>query len=150
MNLLLQKFPGRLQVLCFPTNQFGYQENTTSEEMMMSLKHVRPGRGFVPLAHMFQKTEANGKGAHPLFQFLKTELPRSVDDSGVIMTDPKYVIWSPVRRDDLSWNFEKFLVDHKGIPFRRYSKSFPTIDIEKDIDLLIKRQDREEACQESR
>ena len=30
------------------------------------------------------------------------------------MTDPKLIIWSPVRRTDVAWNFEKFLVGKDG------------------------------------
>uniref|UniRef100_A0A286Y1Q0 Ubiquitin carboxyl-terminal hydrolase n=1 Tax=Cavia porcellus TaxID=10141 RepID=A0A286Y1Q0_CAVPO len=36
------------------------------------------------------------------------------------MTDPKFIIWSPVCRNDVSWNFEKFLVGPDGVPVRRY------------------------------
>ena len=37
-----------------------------------------------------------------------------------------------------SWNFEKFLVNQKGVPVRRYSPKFATIDIAADIEALIK------------
>uniref|UniRef100_A0A6A7FP16 Glutathione peroxidase n=1 Tax=Hirondellea gigas TaxID=1518452 RepID=A0A6A7FP16_9CRUS len=144
MNQLLQEFQGRLAVLCFPTNQFGHQENTSNDEMLASLKHVRPGQGFEPLANIFQKIEVNGHQTHPLFKFLKRLLPAPADDAGVIMSDPKFIIWSPVCRSDIAWNFEKFLVDHNGLPYKRYSKNFETKDIAYDIKKLLKRQDRQQ------
>ncbi len=42
-------------VLAFPTNQFGHQENSDGEEILNSLKYVRPGHGFEPKAVMFEK-----------------------------------------------------------------------------------------------
>ena len=36
-----------------------------------------------------------------------------------LMTDPKFIIWSPVTRADIAWNFEKFLINKDGIPIKR-------------------------------
>ena len=52
----------------------------------------------------------------PARQFLKTALPLPEDDQLSLMFDPKGIIWSPVRRSDVAWNFEKFLVDASGKP----------------------------------
>ncbi|KAK3745470.1 hypothetical protein QZH41_007513 [Actinostola sp. cb2023] len=41
--------------------------------------------------------------------------------------------WSPVRNDDVSWNFEKVLIDHNGQPYRRYSPPVLPEDLETDI-----------------
>lgn len=81
----------------------------------------------------------NGKDAHPLFVYLKEKLPFPSDDQMALMTDPKFIIWSPVRRNDVSWNFEKFLVGPDGEPYKRYSRNFLTSDIEADIIKLIER-----------
>ena len=53
------------------------------------------------------------------------------------MGDPKYIIWKPVRRSDIAWNFEKFLVDKNGNAVKRYSKSFQTAHIANDIASLL-------------
>lgn len=79
----------------------------------------------------------NGAQAHPLFVFLREALPAPSDDATALMTDPKFITWSPVCRNDVSWNFEKFLVGPDGVPVRRYSRRFPTIDIEPDIEALL-------------
>jgi glutathione peroxidase len=55
---------------------------------------------------MFHKIEVNGDGAAPLYKWLKSEQPGD-GDSG-----------------EISWNFEKFLVDPHGNVLERFS---PTI-----------------------
>ena len=47
------------------------------------------------------------------------------------------IIWKPVKRSDIAWNFEKFLVGKDGKAFKRYSKSFQTAHIAKDIEALL-------------
>ncbi|OXB53534.1 hypothetical protein ASZ78_016183 [Callipepla squamata] len=119
------------------------QENATNEEILLSLEHVRPGHGFKPNFTVFEKCEVNGKGAHPLFVLLREALPFPHDDPSALMTNPQYIIWSPVCRNDISWNFEKFLVGPDGVPFRRYSRHFETIKIQDDIELLLQKVPKE-------
>ena len=45
-------------ILAFPTNQFGHQENSNGQEIINSLKHVRPGNGFEPKCIMFDKVRS--------------------------------------------------------------------------------------------
>ncbi|CAD7685199.1 unnamed protein product [Nyctereutes procyonoides] len=113
------------------------KENAKNEEILNSLKYVRPGGGFEPNFTLFEKCEVNGAQAHPLFAFLRESLPAPSDDTTALMTDPKFITWSPVCRNDVAWNFEKFLVGPDGVPVRRYSRRFPTIDIEPDIEALL-------------
>uniref|UniRef100_A0A3B3QVV4 Glutathione peroxidase n=1 Tax=Paramormyrops kingsleyae TaxID=1676925 RepID=A0A3B3QVV4_9TELE len=126
-----------LVVLAVPCNQFGHQENGKNEEILKCLKYVRPGNGFEPKFRLLEKVEVNGENAHPLFVFLKEKLPTPSDNAVSLMTDPKFIIWSPVCRNDVSWNFEKFLVGSDGEPFKRYSRNFLTINIEHDIQKLL-------------
>lgn len=138
MNQLHQRLGVHgLVVLGFPCNQFGHQENATNEELLQSLKYVRPGRGFEPNFPIFDKCEVNGANAHPLFTFLKEHLPLPSDNPTCFMSDCKSIIWSPVQRSDIAWNFEKFLIAPNGEPFRRYSKLYQTIDLEPDICKLL-------------
>uniref|UniRef100_A0A8D2NFN3 Glutathione peroxidase n=1 Tax=Zonotrichia albicollis TaxID=44394 RepID=A0A8D2NFN3_ZONAL len=140
LNELQQRFgPRGLQVLGFPCNQFGHQENCTNEEILPMLEHVRPGNGFKPNFMMFEKCDVNGKDAHPLFTFLKEALPFPHDDPSSLMTNPQYIIWSPVCRNDIAWNFEKFLIRPDGMPFKRYSRHFETIKIQDDIEMLLQK-----------
>ncbi|KAK8385171.1 hypothetical protein O3P69_012160 [Scylla paramamosain] len=137
MNELIEKFGDNLAVLAFPCNQFGHQENTTHEELLSSLRHVRPGNNFEPKMEMFSKVEVNGAGTHQVFKLLKEALPLPVDDPVSLMDDPKCIIWNPVTRSDIAWNFEKFLVDSSGNPVKRFSKKFPTKDLDTHIESLL-------------
>ncbi|QQP51144.1 Glutathione peroxidase [Caligus rogercresseyi] len=53
------------------------------------------------------------------------------------MAHPQNIIWSPVKRTDIAWNFEKFLISPTGEPLRRYSKKYQTINIANDIEALL-------------
>ncbi|KAL6030533.1 hypothetical protein STEG23_007332 [Scotinomys teguina] len=114
------------------------EENCQNEEILNSLKYVRPGGGYQPTFSLTQKCEVNGQNEHPVFAYLKDKLPYPYDDPFSLMTDPKLIMWSPVRRSDVAWNFEKFLIGPEGEPFRRYSRTFQTIHIEPDIKRLLK------------
>jgi len=137
MNQLCEKFQDKLAVLAFPSNQFGHQENNSNEELLDILRHIRPGNNFQPLMDIFQKISVNGRNEDPLFTFLKKTLPIPHDSQEHLMDHPSSIIWKPVKRSDISWNFEKFLVGPDGLPVKRYSKSFLTADIEDDIEELL-------------
>lgn len=133
MNELCEKFPGQLAVLAFPTNQFGHQENSSGEEILNVLKHVRPGNEFQFKGDLFDKVEVNGANEHPLFSLLKKELPTPHDDTESLMSNPQFFIWKPVKRTDISWNFEKFLIGPDGKLVERFGRYFPTADLKPHI-----------------
>lgn len=142
MNELMDKFNGKgLVILGFPCNQFGHQENGSGIEILNSLKYVRPGNGFEPKIELFSKVSVNGEEAHPLFFYLKEKMPFPYDNdpsaADLLMKTGKSILWSPVRRSDVAWNFEKFLIDSNGVPFKRYSRYFLTLDIASDIEKLL-------------
>lgn len=137
MNELVSKFADKLVVLGFPCNQFGHQENANGTEIVQSLCHVRPGNGFRASFPIMEKVSVNGEKTHPVFNFLKERLPTPSDDPVSLMTNPQLITWSPVKRNDISWNFEKFLVAPDGKPYMRYSRNFQTIHIQNDIKELL-------------
>ncbi|WAR18519.1 GPX1-like protein [Mya arenaria] len=137
MNELVAKFADKLVIIAFPCNQFGHQENGSGEEIYASLKHVRPGGGFEPNFQLMEKCDVNGAKAHELFDFLRNRLQTPSDDSVSFMNNSKNIIWEPVTRTDIAWNFEKFLIAPDGVPFRRYSRYFQTKNIQHDIQQLI-------------
>ncbi|HCT9403544.1 TPA: glutathione peroxidase [Raoultella ornithinolytica] len=86
-----------LVVLGFPCNQFGKQEPGGADEIARTC-HINYGVSFP----MFEKVEVNGAAAHPVFRFLKDELP------GVL-------------GGRIKWNFTKFLIGRDGKPLRRFA-----------------------------
>lgn len=137
MNELAENFDGKLVVLGFPCNQFGHQENAKGQEILDTLKHVRPGNGFEPKFPIFEKVDVNGANSHPLFVFLRERLPTPSDDAMSFMSNAKNIIWEPVTRSDIAWNFEKFLIAPDGKPYKRYSRYYITSNIKHDIKELI-------------
>jgi glutathione peroxidase-family protein len=47
------------------------------------------------------------------------------------------LIYSPLRNNDVRWNFEKFLIDRKGKPVKRYDASTRVSDMRVDIESLL-------------
>ena len=111
---LHQKYNSKgLVVLGFPCNQFANQEpesNETIEEVCL----VNYGVTF----QLTEKIEVNGKNAHPIFKYLKDELPGTLGKS-------------------IKWNFAKFLIAPDGKPYKRYAPITKPLSIEKDIQKLI-------------
>ena len=89
---------GKFTVLAFPCNQFGGQE-PGSEAEILEFATSRYQVNFP----MFAKVEVNGAGACDLYKWLKQERP---DDTG---------------KQDIPWNFTKFLVDGDGLVTARYA-----------------------------
>jgi len=156
MNSLAEKYGDKVAILGFPCNQFGHQTNEDNGEFLNTLKYVRPGNNFEPAPSItiFEKTMVNGLDAAPLFKWLKTEMLIPSDDmvdtkgngvanpDALVLPREKFggstvVLWTPVARSDIAWNFEKFLVGPDGAPVKRYSRYFPTGDIAADIDALL-------------
>lgn len=140
-----------LGVFC---NQFGFQSNENAGEILLTLKHVRPGEGFEPKMDLFEKVLVNGKGSHPLFLWMRNQIKFPMDPPGdskgngcddndaLILPrgsfdDAMVIAWSPVTRTDIAWNFEKFLFDKDGNLVKRYSRYYPTAKIEPDIIALL-------------
>ncbi|KAI9915449.1 hypothetical protein PsorP6_007444 [Peronosclerospora sorghi] len=143
LNDLARLFPELVIIGC-PCNQFGHQENLNGEEIYQSLRHIRPGKGFEPAFQLTEKVEVNGANAHALFNFLRITLPYPCDrtlldemstPSGVF-SHPMRLIWMPVTRGDVSWNFEKFLISPDGTPYKRYSPKLDFTGLIEDIKFL--------------
>lgn len=87
-----------LIVLGFPCNQFGKQEPGNEEEI----------KNFCSLTYnvsfpMFKKIDVNGDGTHPIYEFLKSELPGLMGSKAI------------------KWNFTKFFIQKDGTPYKRFA-----------------------------
>lgn len=94
-------------ILAFPCNQFAGQESGDMEEIV-SFCQLNFGVTFP----IFNKIKVNGKEAHPIFNYLKGELP-------------------DVLGSRIKWNFTKFLVDRTGHPIKRFAPTDTPEVIEK-------------------
>ena len=155
MNALAEKYGDKLAILAFPCNQFGHQTNEGNEEFLNTLKYVRAGDGFEPAEsdHGVREDRRQRRHRRPLFKWLKSEMmipSGEMEDTGSGCADidalvlPRggfggstVVLWTPVARSDIAWNFEKFLVGPDGAPVKRYSRYFDTNEIASDIDALL-------------
>jgi len=99
-----------LVILGFPCNQFGNQEPGSSKEISEGCL-INYGVSF----QMFEKIEANGSGAHPIYVFLKKKLPGFLGGR-------------------IKWNFTKFVIDRSGKPVMRFA---PTTKPEKMEEYLL-------------
>lgn len=86
-----------LVILGFPCNQFGNQEPGDEKQISEGCL-INYGVSF----QMFSKIDVNGSGAHPIYKYLKKELPGFPGN-------------------EIKWNFGKFLIDKNGKPVKRFS-----------------------------
>ena len=107
---ITEKSPGNFAMLGFPCNQFGGQEPGSDEEIQ-EFCQVNYGVTFPIMA----KVDVNGDNASPLFQWLKAEKPGLLGLKRV------------------KWNFEKFLVNHKGQVIGRWASTTKPESLEPDL-----------------
>jgi len=103
-----------LEILGFPCNQFMNQEPGSDEEIQ-TFCQVNYGVTFP----MFAKIDVNGKGADPLYKYLKKAAP------------------GPLGTKAIKWNFTKFLVNREGKVLKRFAPNVEPADIAPDIEALL-------------
>jgi len=123
----------RLQIFGFPCNQFGYQEPAENFELMNTLKYVRPGYGFVPAFPLSGKLFVNGNDESQIFTYLKARCPVPMG----MIANRSDITWQPIRNNDISWNFSKWLLRSNGHPYKRYTSRTTPEAVENDIKMLL-------------
>lgn len=103
-----------LVIVGFPSNQFGNQDPGSNDEI---LEFCQANYGVT--FPMFEKIDVNGENAHPIYTYLKNNVPNT-------------------EADNIKWNFTKFLIGKDGKPVKRFESSVKPADIEKDIQELLK------------
>lgn len=110
LEALYRKYAERgLVILGFPCNQFAHQEPGDAKSIEDTCR-LNYGVNFP----MFAKIEVNGPGAHPLFAWLKRELPGTLGKA-------------------VKWNFTKFLIGRDGEPLERFAPITPPEKMETAI-----------------
>jgi glutathione peroxidase len=135
LEQLHRDFAGKgLQILGFPSNQFGGQEPGTAEEIadFCSTKYEVT---FPVLA----KIDVNGDEADPLYEFLRAADPGSfnaVDDAGMYKhLEKSYPEW--LGTDAVKRNFTKFLVGPDGEVIKRYESGVKPDEIRPELSKLL-------------
>lgn len=121
LEALYQEFKEQgFEVLDFPCNQFLNQAPGTDQEVSQFCK-MNYGTTF----ETFAKINVNGKEAHPLYQFLRTNAPEDNQDEGLNkFQQVLQKLKQSVSGNAIKWNFTKFLVDREGRIIARYN---PTV-----------------------
>jgi glutathione peroxidase len=106
-----------LEILGFPTNDFGAQEPGSNAEIA-SFCSTNFGVEFP----MFEKISVKAETRHPLYRSLIAAQPIARQKPG---SDFRAKLAghgvTPERPDDVLWNFEKFLVGRKGQVVARFA-----------------------------
>ncbi|WP_027872861.1 glutathione peroxidase [Spongiibacter marinus] len=114
LQALYDKYADKgLVIIGSPCNQFANQEPGDSEAIQGNCL-INYGVSF-PIT---EKIEVNGKGAHPLFAYLKKAAPGTLTNA-------------------VKWNFTKFLVGKDGQPIKRYSPTTKPEQLEADIEAAL-------------
>lgn len=115
LEQLYQKYKDRgFCIIGFPCNQFLGQEPQSDDTMVTACK-INFGVTF----QLTQKIDVNGKNTHPVFVYLKKELPGGLFGSKI------------------KWNFTKFLITSNGNPYKRYAPTVQPLKIEEDLLKLL-------------
>lgn len=126
-----------VEILGFPCNQFMDQEPGTNQETK-SFCSLNYGVNF-PL---FEKTDVNGKFAHPLFKYLVSEAPFK----GFDMSNPTNKMLDAMLKDKfpefavgdaVKWNFTKFIIDKEGNVVNRFEPATDPMDMVSTIENLL-------------
>ena len=114
LEVLHQEYKDRgLIVIGFPCNQIQNQEPETNDSMEQSCE-INFGVTF----QLTEKISVNGKETHPIFKYLKDQLPGKLGKK-------------------IKWNFTKFLITPEGLPFKRFAPTTKPELMEKDILAII-------------
>ena len=115
LEALWQRYRDRgLVIIGFPSNEFGHQDPGSNDEIA-SFCQLNYGVSFPMMA----KVQVNGAGAHPLYQWLKTEAPGLLGSKAI------------------KWNFTKFLVGRDGRVIRRYAPQDAPEKLAGDIEAAL-------------
>lgn len=116
-----------LEILDIPCDQFGHQTPGSDEEITQFCT-MKFGTDFP----QFKKSEVNGANELPLFAWLKSQkgFEGQYEEKLAAIMEKLYNEHNPEprKKDDIQWNFTKFVVDKNGAVVARFE---PTDDMSK-------------------
>ena len=136
LEALYQKYKEQgLVILGFPCDQFAGQEPGSDGEIAEFCR-LNHGVTFPLMA----KCEVNGPNAEPVFEYLK-ENASAEEYKGfkakVSSAMFKFISKSVAKKNDIKWNFTKFLINRDGSVIKRFPPTTTPEDIEKDIQAML-------------
>ncbi len=106
-----------LMVLGFPANEFGNQEPGSNEEIQEFCR-----MNFGVQFPVFEKIVVKGNGQHPLYRELTKVMPKALKKpDGKLEENLKKHGLFQEGSTDITWNFEKFLINRKGEVVQRFA-----------------------------
>ena len=136
LEALYQKYKDQgLVIIGFPCDQFAHQEPGSDEEIA---EFCRLNHGVTfPL---MKKVDVNGKEAHPIFEYLKSQAP--TEEYKGFKAKASHTLFKSISKSvekegDIMWNFTKFLVSRDGSVVKRFAPTTEPAEFEKDIQEMI-------------
>ena len=121
-----------LEILDIPCNQFGHQAPGSDEEIK-EFCTVKFGADFP----QFKKSDVNGANELPLYTWLKSEKPclGGYDEKLAAVMEKLYNEANPEprKKDDIQWNFTKFLINRDGQVIARFEPVVDMKEVEKQV-----------------
>ena len=125
-----------LEILDIPCNQFGHQAPGTDDEIKQFCT-MKFGADFP----QFKKSDVNGANELPLYKWLKSQKPckGGYDKklAGVMEKLYNEVNPEPRKKDDIQWNFTKFLINREGQVIERFEPVVDMKEVEKQTEAAL-------------
>ena len=125
-----------LEILDIPCNQFGHQAPGSDEEIK-EFCTVKFGADFP----QFKKSDVNGANELPLYTWLKSEKPclGGYDEKLAAVMEKLYNEANPEprKKDDIQWNFTKFLISRDGQVIARFETVVDMKEVEKQVEAAL-------------
>lgn len=125
-----------LEILDIPCNQFGHQAPGSDEEIKQFCT-VKFGADFP----QFKKSDVNGANELPLYTWLKSQ--KSCEGgydaklSAVMEKLYNEANPEPRKKDDIQWNFTKFLISRDGQVLARFEPVVDMKEVEKQVEAAL-------------
>ena len=136
LEALYQKYKDQgFVIVGFPCDQFAHQE-PGSDEQIAEFCRINHGVTF-PL---MKKIDVNGKDAHPIFEYLKSQAP--TEEYNGLKAKATHAMLKglskSVEKDsDILWNFTKFLINRDGTMVKRFAPVTTPEGMEDDIKAML-------------
>lgn len=124
-----------LEVLDFPCNQFGNQAPGTDDEI-----HEFCALKYNTSFDQYTKIDVNGENELSLYTFLKDSITDDTIEgmkNKMAMKAIEKISKTAKNKNDIKWNFTKFLVDREGNVVGRYSPTYKPEDMVNDINKIL-------------